>query len=110
MEETPTPEETATECQDLTTEEEVELQMSDNVFSPACIVSLGGQKVELENEGLNRHNFSIEGTKVDIDVEPDANASPGLVAELAEPGTHQFFCKYHRSLGMEGEITIVEAG
>jgi plastocyanin len=107
----PTPQETP-ECSDETTtgEDDAKLRLNDNVFSPECLIVLGGQSLELENEGLNRHNFSIEGTDVDIDVETDSETRTEAIGTIAEPGEHVFFCRFHRSLGMEGEITIVEAG
>jgi plastocyanin len=109
--ESPTSEETP-ECSDETTtgEDDAKLRLEDNVFSPACLIVLGGQALELENEGLNRHNFSIEGTDVNIDIAPDSENRTEAIGTIAEPGEHVFFCRFHRSLGMEGEITIVEAG
>jgi len=108
----PTPVESPPECSDETTtgEDDATLHLNDNVFSPGCLILLGGQALELENEGLNRHNFSIVGTDVDIDVDADRDTRTEPIGTLAEAGEHTFFCKYHRSLGMEGEITIVEAG
>jgi plastocyanin len=110
--ESPKPAASPPECSDETTtgEAHATLHLNDNVFSPDCLIVLGGQALELENEGLNRHNFSIEGTDVDIDVNPDRDARTEPIGTIAQAGTFTFFCKYHRSLGMEGEITIVEAG
>jgi plastocyanin len=108
----PTPVESPAECSDetVTGEDDATLHLNDNAFSPDCIIVLGGQALELENEGLNRHNFSIQGQDVDIDVNPGRDERTDAAGTLAEAGTFTFFCKYHRSLGMEGEITIVEAG
>lgn len=108
----PTPEESPPECSDetITGEDDATLHLNDNVFSPDCLIVLGGQALELENEGLNRHNFSIEGTDVDIDVNADRDTRTDAIGTIAEAGEFTFFCKYHQSLGMEGEITIVEAG
>jgi plastocyanin len=107
----PTPELT-TECSDetVTGEDDATLHLEDNVFSPNCLILLGGQALELENEGLNKHNFSIEDTDVDIDVNADRDTRTDPIGTLAGAGVFTFFCKYHRSLGMEGELTIVEAG
>jgi plastocyanin len=100
------------ECVDATIggEAEVTIRQLDNVFDPSCLVMLGGQGLELLNRGSNVHNFSVEGTEVALDTPPGQATRTEAIGGVVEPGTYTFFCVYHRSLGMEGELTISTAG
>lgn len=112
-EETPSPEPPAeVECVDATAtgRPEVTIRLVDDEFVPACLSVLGGQGIKLTNRGGSVHNFSVEGSDVDIDIPPGETVSTEAIAGAVEPGTHTFFCEYHRSRGMEGQITISEAG
>ena len=116
IEQTPTEDETEAPlpgvCADETSsgEFEVIIRTTDNSFDPECLTMLAGQGLEIRNEGLSRHNLTIEGSDVDLDVEPDEVNRTEAIGGAVEPGTHVFFCSFHRSFGMEGEITITEAG
>lgn len=110
---TPSPEPPAEEeCVDATATggAEVTIRLVDDEFAPACLTVLGGQGLKLANRGGSVHNFSVEGSDVDIDVPPGDTVRTEAIAGAVEPGTHTFFCEYHRARGMEGQITITEAG
>ena len=112
-EETPSPEPpTEAECVDATAsgKAEVSIRLVDDEFVPACLTVLGGQGIKLANRGGSVHNFSVEGSDVDIDVPPGETVRTEPIAGAVEAGEHAFFCEYHRSRGMEGQITISEAG
>lgn len=114
-EETDVPEETVPpleECIDetITGAVEVTIRETDNAFSPPCLIVLGGQSLEILNRGTALHNFSIEGTQVDLDTRPGEATRTEALAGVLEPGTHKFICKYHAADGMRGEITLTEAG
>lgn len=100
------------ECTDetITGNVEVTIRETDNVFSPSCVIVLGGQSLEIVNRGETLHNFSIEGTVVNLDTRPGEATRAEALAEVLEPGTHRFICKYHAAQGMRGEITLTEAG
>lgn len=100
------------ECTDetITGNPEVTIRETDNAFTPQCLIVLGGQGLEILNRGEALHNFSIEGTSVDIDTKPGEAARTEALAGVVEPGTHRFICKYHAAQGMRGEITLTEAG
>jgi plastocyanin len=110
----PSPQETdgPEDCVDATIggEFEVTIRERDNVFSPSCVVMLGGQGLALLNRGSNVHNFSIEGADVDIDTPPGEATRTEAIGGVVEPGTYTFYCSYHRSLGMQGELTVSAAG
>ncbi len=82
----------------------------DDSFSPRCLIVLGGQGLVIRNDGANLHNFSVDGTDVDIDIPPGEVVRTEAISGAVPAGTHTFFCSYHRSRGMEGEITVSEAG
>jgi plastocyanin len=112
-EQTPSPEPPANvECVDATAtgRPEVTIRLVDDEYVPACLSVLGGQGIKLTNRGGSVHNFSVEGSDVDIDIPPGETIPTEAIAGAVEPGTHTFFCEYHRSRGMEGQITISEAG
>jgi plastocyanin len=112
-EQTPSPEPPPDmECVDATAtgRPEVTIRLVDDEYVPACLSVLGGQGIKLTNRGGSVHNFSVEGSDVDIDIPPGETVSTEAIAGAIEPGTHTFFCEYHRSRGMEGQITISEAG
>ncbi len=100
------------ECTDetITGNVEVTIRETDNAFLPACLVVLGGQGLEIVNRGETLHNFSIEGTDVDLDTRPGEKTRTETLDGVLEPGTHKFICKYHAAQGMRGEITLTEAG
>ena len=100
------------ECTDetITGNVEVRIRETDNAFSPACLIVLGGQGLEILNRGTTLHNFSIEGTAVDLDTRPGEETRTEPLATVIESGTHEFICKYHVADGMRGEITLTEAG
>jgi plastocyanin len=110
--ETVSPEPPSHDCVDetITGEIEVAIRQLDNTFSPDCLVVLGGQSLVLTNHGSARHNFTIEGTSVDIDTRPGETTRTEAIGGAVTPGTHAFFCSYHRALGMDGEITVTKAG
>jgi plastocyanin len=113
--ETGAPEETSPPVEECTDETisgaaEVTIRETDFAFSPSCLIVLGGQGLEILNRGETLHNFSIEGTQVDLDTRPGEPTRTEALAEVLEPGTHKFICKYHAAQGMRGEITLTEAG
>jgi plastocyanin len=81
------------------------LVLKDNVFEPADFTVAAGSQITLMNEGAALHNFSVEGQDVDKDVQPGETETEDVIEGLA-PGTYTMFCKYHRSIGMEGTLTI----
>jgi plastocyanin len=101
----------AADCEDATVGgAEVTIRQKDNVFLPDCLVVLGGQSLRIRNTGTRVHNFSIEGTPVSIDVQPGSQSSTEPVATVGGPGTYTYFCRFHRDIGMDGDLTITPAG
>lgn len=81
------------------------LVLKDNVFDPADFTVAAGSQITLKNEGAALHNFSVEGQNIDKDIQPGETENEDILEGL-QPGTYTMFCKYHRSIGMEGTLTI----
>jgi plastocyanin len=108
----PSPSPTDGGCTDasVTGEFEVPVTERDFSFDPACLIMLGGQGLVLRNRGTVTHNFTVEGTDLDQDLDPGDVNRTEAIGGVVSPGTYTFFCKFHRSQGMEGEITVSAAG
>jgi plastocyanin len=107
----PTPEgERACTDATLTGEVQVRVAARDFSFDPSCLIVLGGQGLSVRNIGANLHNFTIEGSPVAFDVRPGEVNRTEAIGGAVRPGTYRFYCSYHESQGMEGEIIVSAAG
>ena len=81
-----------------------EVEMYDYAFKPKVITGKAGStvKVELKNDGKVKHNFKIDGQKADADVPAGKDATVSVV--IPKSGTVQFYCEYHKGLGMVGTV------
>jgi plastocyanin len=83
----------------------VSVQMHDNFFGPKTITGKPGSTVTvaLKNVGTTEHNFKIDGQKAaDADVEPGKSGT--ATVKIPTSGTVQFYCEYHKGLGMVGTV------
>jgi plastocyanin len=80
------------------------IEMSDYAFTPATILGTSGRQltIALVNKAEVVHNFSIEGTPVDVDVAAGKSRTVIFVPDAA--GNGKFFCKIHRERGMTGTL------
>jgi plastocyanin len=76
-------------------------------FDPTILTGSASQSITLEikNEGTVPHNFSIESLGVDVTINP--GSSQEVDVKFPPSGTVEFFCSFHRSLGMAGELEVV---
>ena len=85
----------------------VEVEMDDFYFEPTVLTGNPGQKltIELKNESKARtlHNFSLSDQNIDQDVQADQSTE--VTVTFPQSGFLEFFCKYHKSSGMVGELT-----
>jgi plastocyanin len=81
-----------------------ELELDDNYFKPATVKGAPGDSItlELKNEGMVEHNFSLSDQGIDQDVEPGEEAEVDVT--IPQSGSVSFFCKYHKSEGMTGTL------
>jgi plastocyanin len=84
------------------------LELDDFFFQPTVLTGKAGQKltVELENKSKagTLHNFSITEQTIDKDVQAGQKAT--VTVTFPQSGFVEFFCKYHRSSGMAGELSV----
>jgi plastocyanin len=83
----------------------ITIAMHDNFFGTKVITGKPGStvKVTLKNEGSNQHNFKIDGQKAaDADVAPGATGT--ATVKIPTSGSLQFYCEYHKGLGMVGTV------
>lgn len=74
------------------------------MFDPAEITVQSGATITVDNTDAGTpHTFTISGS--DIDVTNDGGASQDVKIDLS-PGTYEFVCRFHESLGMTGTITV----
>lgn len=80
-------------------------------FDPATIEVVAGDAFNLtvENRGEVFHDLTIDALDLQIDVDAGESTTAGL--EIAEAGEYEFYCSVpgHRSAGMQGTLTVVEA-
>jgi len=102
----PTEQETAPDTNTEPAGDTVTVETLDNEFSPADLeVAAGDTEITLDNTGQNPHTFTSDELGVDEDVAPGEQTT---FTVTAEPGTYEFICRLHESLGMVGTLTVTE--
>jgi plastocyanin len=73
-------------------------------FKPTVITGTPGESLTLDltNDGSALHNFSLTEQSIDTDVQPGGTGS--VTVTIPQSGFVEFFCKYHKPLGMVGEL------
>ena len=87
---------------DVSADGKLTLELDDRYFKPTFIKAKPGQSinVELENEGMLPHNFSITSLNIDETVQPGGKVERTFT--LPASGDVTFFCKFHADDGMRG--------
>jgi plastocyanin len=85
-------------------EVELDEEGAEFYFEPTVITGTPGQSLTLElaNEGSALHNFSLTEQNIDTDV--PAGGTDDVTVTIPGSGFVEFFCKYHKALGMVGEL------
>ncbi len=88
---------------------ELDLEVDDYYFKPTFLRGEPGQrlKLEVENESGTLHNVSIPSQNIDLDIPPKGKAD--VVVTFPPSGIVPFFCKFHKALGMSGELQVGKA-
>ena len=71
-------------------------------FDPTELSVAGGETITLRNEDDVEHSFTIDDPEVDAEAEGGEEAT---VAAPDEPGTYDFYCRYHPDQ-MTGTLTV----
>jgi plastocyanin len=89
---------------DVRTVSKLELEADDYYFSPTFLRGKPGQKLTLivESEAGTLHNISIPALGIDKDVPPKGKVQ--LTVTFPASGELAFSCKFHGSLGMNGQL------
>lgn len=94
---------------DVKGQTELHLEADNYYFEPTFLRGTPGQKLklEIENESSTLHNFSIPEQHIDVDIARKGK----VVVEVTFPssGVVRFFCKFHVSRGMNGELLTGDA-
>jgi plastocyanin len=85
---------------------EVAIQEADFSFTPSAITAANTDTLTITNNGAQLHNFSIEGTSVDVDTQPGQTTPLTPTTPPFPPGDYNVFCKYHKTLGMVATLTV----
>jgi len=81
---------------------DLELDADDFYFNPTFIKAAPGQKVTLEikNEGSATHTFTSPTLNIDQEIAPDKSVKVDVTMPMS--GTAAWYCRFHRSSGMQG--------
>ena len=87
--------------------ESVEVESYDIYFEPEelTIPADTDVTVELPNDGVTLHNFSIDELGIDVDIDPGATAETVINAPAGE---YEYYCNVpgHKAAGMVGTLIV----
>jgi plastocyanin len=86
----------------------IEMEMDEDYFEPTVLRGPAGATVtiELHNEGLRPHNFSVPRQGIDLNCGVRAHGK--VVVVFPRSGLLMFTCKYTATSGMRGALTVKE--
>jgi plastocyanin len=84
----------------------IEMEMDEDYFEPTVLRGPPGATVtiELENEGVRQHNFSVPGQHIDITCGVRARDEVEVV--FPRSGVLPFTCKFGATSGMRGALSV----
>jgi plastocyanin len=84
----------------------LEMEMDEDYFEPSVLEGPPGATVtiELHNEGIRSHNFSVPGQGIDLQCGVRARDEVEVV--FPRSGVLMFSCKYTATSGMRGAFTV----
>jgi plastocyanin len=90
----------------VTGKSSLEVEQDNFYFGPTVITGSAGQQltVALKNEGTVAHTFTIPSLNVDVELQPDQTKDVQLT--FPSSGFTEFYCRFHRTSGMVGELTV----
>ena len=86
--------------------DKVEVELDNFYFEPTYVAADGGKtvKVELKNDGDTAHTFTIDGTDIDVVLQPGDKQT--VEVELPDSGQLVYYCRFHQSQGMQGGFAV----
>jgi plastocyanin len=96
----------ATDVADVTGKSSFTVTQNNFFFSPSTIDGSAGQKITftVKNAGTLPHTFTIDSMNVDVTVEPGTETTVDVTFPAS--GTVQFYCKFHKAMGMVGTLQV----
>jgi plastocyanin len=90
----------------VTGKSSLEVEQDNFYFGPTVLTGSAGQKltIELKNEGTVAHTFTIDSLNIDVELQP--GQSKDVSVTFPTSGFTEFYCRFHRTSGMVGELTI----
>jgi len=84
----------------------IEMEMDEAYFAPTVLKGPPGATVtiELENEGVRQHNFSVPSQGIDLNC--GVRASGEVKVVFPRSGELMFICKYTGTSGMRGALAV----
>jgi plastocyanin len=84
----------------------IEMEMDEDYFAPTVLKGPAGATVtiELENDGVRQHNFTVPGQGIDLDCGVRARHEVEVV--FPRSGVLMFTCKFGDTSGMLGALTV----
>jgi FtsP/CotA-like multicopper oxidase with cupredoxin domain len=93
--------------------EAVAVSLGEFAIDPADVVAPADGTLEVSNGGALPHNLEVEGFEEQYATADLSGGATGSIALTGlEPGDYPIYCSIegHRSAGMEGTLTVLEAG
>jgi nitrite reductase (NO-forming) len=89
-----------------TTTGALQVEQVDYRFQPPDLTAQAGDPVtvELVNHGSTAHTFTIDELNVDKSLDPGQTATVTFTPTAR--GIFEFYCRFHRSSGMTGSLTV----
>lgn len=78
------------------------VEMADFSYSPTCASVEEGSSLEIRNTGQAPHTFTVDGTDVDVEVDPGGSTTVDLANVAA--GTYEVICTLHPQ--MQGALRV----
>jgi plastocyanin len=73
-------------------------------FNPSKFTVKSGSTITVKNTTTDTpHTFTVTGQSIDVTVNPGDSAQ--VKVDLPK-GTYPFYCRFHKSLGMTGTLTV----
>jgi plastocyanin len=89
---------------DVQGQDMIEMEADSFYFEPTFLRGNPGQSLQIEvrNASSTLHNFSLDQQQIDQDIQPNGQAT--VEVTFPDSGVVRFYCKYHVSQGMNGEL------
>ena len=85
---------------------EIDIKAANFAFDPTKVLAAAGEDVQflISNADSVKHNLTVTGLDIDVDVEPGKTAEAPVINDL-KAGTYDYTCEYHPAQ-MTGSFTV----